>query len=38
MLLEREEKTIYMSQIRARSLKRPAVRLSEHLENLPLDN
>ena len=37
-MVEREEKAIYMGQIRARSLKRPSVRLSEHLENLPLAN
>jgi len=36
--LEREERAIYMGQIRARSLKRPYARLSEQLENLPLAN
>jgi len=36
--LEREEKAIYMGQIRARSLKRPSARLSEQLENLLLAN
>ena len=38
MCVEREEKAIYMGQIHARSLKRPSVRLSEQLENLPLAN
>ena len=36
--LEREERAIYMGQIRARSRKRPYARLSEQLENLPLAN
>ena len=36
--LEREERAIYMGQIRASSLKRPNARLSEQLENLPLAN
>jgi len=34
---KRRESYLY-GQICARSLKRPAVRLSEQLENLPLDN
>jgi hypothetical protein len=34
--LEREEKTIYMGHIRAGSLKRSNIRLSEQPGNLPL--
>ena len=38
MFLEREERAIYMGQIRARSLKRTNARLSDPQENLPLAN
>ena len=38
LLLEEEDRAIYMGQIRTCSHKRPSARLGEQLENLPLAN